>query len=322
MLFNLKILRHYYRQDWAVQFYEDKDGITIAVENITNGEVLACLQRERFDELKINIISRKPTKYVRCMETPRDEAEVKPCQIEINPGAKFEIHQPVKILYSGSICGSRLQNDYGLAVGHGFPNDHGDVAVIDGERFGVCKAKFEVIGKPPITADISFIQPAGSCFLTRNILTVRRTNGIEGRQRYKLKLYKVIIRPGLDVMVVDKNGIGHDGIVQRAPFTDKSDEEHKFYRTLTIGCDGGSFSCVERGDCGGLVTTRPSLDSDQVDVLGFVIAMDLRSREAIVNGMWNVMKALDLDVVNRRKLSDVDGGHILEDVDFVPCTKL
>ena len=248
------------------------------------------------------------------MENPRVEAQAEPSSVEINPGAKFEIRQPGDVLYSGSISGSRLPNEYGLAVGHAFPNDHGDVAVIDGKRLGICKAKFDVIGNPPITADMSFLQLVDSCFFTRNILTVRRMGDIEGQQRYKLKLYKEMVRPKLEVMIVDKNGIGHDGIVQRASFTDKKDDKHKFYNTLTIRCEGANFSEVERGDCGGLVTTRPSFD--HVSVLGFVIAKDMVSREAIVNGVWNVMKALDLDVVNRRKLFDVDEVKILDDVDF------
>lgn len=269
-------------QPWVAQYFEEIDGIKIAIENIDREEAQEKIRRAAsriISEFAFEIVEPLRGRYIAC---PRSPAPIPVAAVALAPGVRIysprmepsapgATPQSGCALYSGSICGINLM-EHGLTVGHLFDKvgteclcRHEDTSPAVG-AVGMCVYKADVVdlvnSLRKTTADLALMKIGCS---SHNIVVV------DGRP-YAIRLYRgtLDIRHVSDVAILSFDGQLRYGRVTSTLFTNGCVGLHN---TMVIvdPTQATQTRVNDPGDSGALVISVPDPTQSEVVVYGMVI---------------------------------------------------
>ena len=236
-------------------------------------------------------------------------------------------------MFSGTVFDERT----GITVAHAlkegedvrtFRNQYGEVVR---PVIGKCRKTFRDVqiiterSEFTMTADMAVLDLLPDFHVRRNLVQLP-----ENERKFRLRIYKgPRLFQNTKVMVIDKMGRFHSGVIRRERFTDTSLERRggeNLYNVLGIGSetrDGMPESPITgHGDSGALVLSTPSENSDVLDVYGIVIGLygnGPRDVFTIANCLGEVIsKVVDIDFTDRDK-NDCGFETMLDNLSDVSC---
>jgi len=283
-----------FRQDWAVEYYDMKDGFHVAIEGIDPKEAERLVPNENFNGIPIIFEGPSGCNYQQqgCSIRPGD-------LLQDSASGK-------KGLYSGSV-GPSPQNLHGMTVAHSIETKNEaeeDVHLMN--RRGACVDVFntEQVIQRVVYENPGNLEQHGSESITADLRLikfkedVKSLNEIQGCGIFPERIYKPKLHQGdvnilTDSIIVIRNNHREFvlGKIESCSYTNKKE---KLFQTITVvSCQETRPALTEEGDCGALAFLTPTGDSKSIFVVGLVIGLTSESAgnpRTILNNLGYVLR--------------------------------